>query len=122
MEQKSEPGMRITYTYFMFDDHSLSHGGLLPDLERAPHACWYYCQCAHQHLQAVDDGATLEGELDTLIALNNMARSVAVMYQLNDPDEFLVYMPLILKEALRVGLSWDPRVLNPGKESFQHVV
>lgn len=114
--------IKIRYEYFMFEDHSLSQGGLLPDLDRGAHACWYYCQCAHQHLQAVDEGATLEGELDTLPALNNIARSVATMYQLEDPDSFLVFMPLVIKEALRVGLTWDPRVLNPGKDSFQYVI
>lgn len=118
----TETPTNLSYTYFMFEAHSVSHGGFLPDFERGAHACWYYCQCAHTHLEAVDEGATLEGELDTLPALNNMARSVATMYQLEDPDSFLVFMPLVIQEARRIGLSWDPRVLNPGKESFQHII
>lgn len=122
MNLTPNPDLKMALDYFIFEEHSVSKGGFLPDFEKGAHACWYYCYCAHQNLQAVADGATLEGELDTLPALNNIAQSVALQYGFNDPSEYLVFLPVVLKEAERMGMGFDPRVLRPGDESFQHVI
>ena len=112
----------IRYDYPVFEAHSVSKGGFLPDFEKGAHACWYYCQCAHLNLQSEIDGAVYEGEQDTIEALNNIARSVAIMYQLESPDDFLKFMPVVLKEAERVGLGYDPKVLAPWLSEFKRTM
>ena len=117
------PGASVVYEYFIFEEHSVSKGGLLPDFERGAHACWYYCICAHQSLESSDEGAVYEGEADLLgPALNNIARSIAMQYQLEDPSQFMVFMPIVIEEARRVGMGWDPRVLNPQDTSFMYKI
>lgn len=118
----ANPDQKLAFDYFIFEEHAVGRGGLLPDFERGAHACWYYCVCAHANLASVSEGAIYEGELDTHPALNNIARSVALQYQLNDPSEFVVFMPLVIQEAIRSGLGWDPKVLNAASERFKYVI
>ncbi len=116
------PKGHLAYEYVIYESHSVSKGGFLPDFERGAHACWYYCVCAHQNLQSSDDGATYDGEQDTWPALNNIARSVCTLYQLESPEDFLKFMPVVLKECDRVGRLWDPRVLNPWLHQFHNLM
>lgn len=122
MSQKNNEGIKLKMDYFIFEDHSLSKGGKLPDVDRRPHACWYYLICAHQNLESAAEGATYEGELDITPALNNIARSVATQYNLDSPDDFLKFMSVCVAEADRIGRTWDPRVMKPWLEPFKHKI
>ena len=97
-----------------FVSHTIGHGGVLYDLPGA-HACWYYCRIAIQAMKKVDDGADYEGERDHVNALNNIARSVAALYRLESPSEFLKFMAEVKVEAMRCQLEWDRRIEDPWK-------
>lgn len=100
------------FTWFKFMSHTTLVGGYLPNDKRA-HACWYYCRCAITAMKAVDDGAQYEGEDDHINSLNNIARGVAKIYQLESPDEFLKFMDYVKLEAMRCELEWDIRIEKP---------
>lgn len=112
----------IEYEFFMYEDHSIAKGGKLPNFERGAHACWYYLICAHANLESVQEGATYEGEMDTVNALNNIARSVAMQYRLDSPDDFLKFMPVCVDECMRIGKPFDPRVLKPWNEEYRRTM
>ena len=114
---------RITYRYFIFESRTVAKGGYLPNFDRRAHACWYYLDCAHKHLESLADGAVYEGEDDLKgNALNNIARSVAIQYRLDDPGEFFKFMGVCMQEAARTGIGIDPRVLLAGDQSFRHSI
>ena len=100
-----------------FVSHIAENGGALPD-EPGAHACWYYCRIAIKSMKDVDDGAQYEGELDHTNMLNNLARSVAMLYRLDSPDDFLKFMPLVRMEAMKWELVWDERIVAPYTISF----
>lgn len=102
---------------FKFAHHSTLMGGLLPDDPRA-HACWYYCICAHKNISESKEGALWVGENDNLIRLNNIARAIALQYNLESPDEFLKFMGHCRLEAARCNIGWDSRIEAPFNEAF----
>jgi hypothetical protein len=89
----------------------------LPDLPGV-HACWYYCRCAIGMMQKVDEGAQYEGENDHSVMLNNLARSVSMLYGLESPSDFLKFMPQVKHLAVSNQMPWDLRIENPGSHSF----
>lgn len=100
-----------------FVSHLIKSGGLLPD-EPGAHACWYYCRIAIQSMKAVDDGAQYDGELDHIKMTNNIARSVALLYRLDSPDDFLKFMMYVRIEAARLELEWDQRIETPFNDTY----
>lgn len=100
-----------------FVSHLRHMGGLLPDQPGA-HACFYYCRTAMQMLKAVRDGADYQGEIDHQNMLNNLARSVALMYRLDSPDDFLAFLDYVKAEALRLELEWNVAIEKPGANRF----
>ncbi len=96
-----------------FMSHITSAGGFLPDLPGA-HACWYYCRMATESLKKIKQGADYQGELDHIDMFNNLARSVALLYRLDSPDDFLLFMPYVEAEAMRMDLYLDPVIKTPG--------
>lgn len=107
----SHTDIPFTRTPFVFVSHTQPNG-LLPMDSRAQ-ACWYYCRIAHGHFHAIDDGAQYEGERDHQESLKNIVWSVAKLYRIEDPDEFLRFMPVCKAEAERHELEWDVRIERP---------
>lgn len=97
--------------------HITQAGGALPDVPGA-HACWHYCRLSIRALEKVDYGAEYEGELDHTNMINNIARSVAMLYRLDSPDDFLKFMPLVRMEAMKWELLWDERIVAPYTVAF----
>lgn len=95
-----------------FISHLSLSGGMLPDQPGA-HACWYYCRCATQMYKKVRDGADYEGEVDHQAMYNNLARSVAALYKLESPAEFLQFMWAVRLEAERCELEWYDEAMSP---------
>lgn len=96
----------------MFESRLIQNGGLLP-AEKGAHACWYFCRIAVGHLERFDEGAIYEGEPDPSNGLFNVAKGVALAYDLDSPDDFLKFMSVCRKEAIRSGLHWDSRLEDP---------
>lgn len=106
----------VRLTPFRFVSHITQYGGFLPDLPGA-HACWYYCRNAIRNLKLYDQGADYEGEQDLQNMINNLARSTAILYRLDSPDDFLQFMPFVKAEAVtRMELEWDDRIERPGTQ------
>lgn len=103
---------RFVRWYPTFAHHTESKGGMLPN-EKGAHAAWYYVICAHKSLEQVRLGAEYEGELDHVVMLNNIVRSIAAIYELDSPGELLKFIPHCRLEAVRCDISWDDRVENP---------
>lgn len=104
---------KIAMRPVIFALHVQANGGYLPD-ELGAHACWYYARCAHINIQNVKDGAQYEGEIDHVNSLNNLARSIANLYNLKDgPADFLQFIIPVRMEAMRLGMPWDPRIEKP---------
>ena len=103
-----------------FVSHLIQNGGFLPDHPGA-HACFYYCRSAFHALQKVDGGADYADERDHVIMFNNLARSVAMLYQLEDPSKFLIFMDYVKAEAIRDKLGWDHRIENPSQYPYIRV-
>ena len=95
-----------------FISHLSLSGGMLPDLPGA-HACWYFCRCAIQMRKKVADGADYEGETDHQAMYNNLARSVAALYKLDSPADFLKFMGVVKMEAMMHELEWYDDIMNP---------
>lgn len=95
----------------------IAPSGLLPDVAGA-HACWYYCRCAIQSLKRVDQGADYANEVDHQNMLHNLARSVALLYRLDSPDNFLIFLDFVKAEALIHQLEWDERIESPALDPF----
>lgn len=116
-ETQSVNGRAAEYHYFTFADHSTLYGGLLPNMKEA-YACWFYCRLAMKNLSQTQRGAWREGDDDHINQFNNIARSVATVYQLESPEDFLKFMPLCEMEAMRVGFSWHPSIMTPSKHMW----
>ena len=106
----------IHFPYFV--SQVKSAGGLLTD-DAACHACWYYYVIAHDAYVKVGKGPesqTLVYDVDKVSADSKemplwmdkhyaqQARSVAMLYGLNSPDEMFAFWPVVMKEAMRLGM------------------
>lgn len=100
--------MNIRFRSFFWADHS-APVGLLPHDRRAQ-ACWYYVMNAHRNLHEVKEGATYEGNDDSIKMLANILVSVSTIYGISDPSETLKFMDICKQEAKRCHFEWDEGV------------
>lgn len=107
-------------TPFIWPEKLISLGGRLPDDTRAM-ACWYYAVCAHKNLRAEKEGSIYVGTRDVQVMLNNIARAVGVLYNI-DPAEFLKFMEHVKRQVEFEGGTWDPRVESPDGTTFISLV
>lgn len=104
---------RIHYAKMMFPGKTTQAGGFLPPVMEA-HACYYYAVCAHKHLQSAMRGAIFEGEDDHTTRLDSIARSIAVVYGLESPSDFLKHINAVRAQVTIVERGgWDRRVEDP---------
>ena len=90
--------------------HHTEPQGLLPDMKESQ-AAWYYCMCLVGLLKELDEAhAEYEGERDHTNMANNIARSVAVLYDLDSPSEIFKFLPACKQEAERINIGWDARM------------
>jgi hypothetical protein len=93
---------RLNYTRIEFPDHTHPKGAL-PRLHAAQ-ACWYFYLLAHKIHERVgksteDQFGLLDGELWMDKHYVNLARSIAMQYGLESPDEFAKHWDSVRKEA-----------------------
>jgi hypothetical protein len=102
--------MELRFTYFTYPQLVIGQeNGCLPNDKRA-FACWYFYTLAQQVFEKVGDGfaesqfAVLEGDLWMDRRYEQQARSVALLYQLDSPDEFAKFWPYVREQAKVLGL------------------
>ena len=100
--------LKIAVEFFTFPDHTYPNG-FLPAGEKGAQACWYYYVLAQKQKEKVGDSTEdqfglLEDNLWMDKRYEQTARTVAMIYQLESPDEFLKFMPYVEKEARANGL------------------
>lgn len=100
---------KINFNYPVYPDLT-EPDGFLPRDRRAQ-ACWYFytiAQLAKETIgESIDDQIILEDELWMDKQYEQQARTVALMYQLESPDEFLRFFPCVRRQALAMRLP-DP--------------
>ena len=102
----------IEYEYPYFDSYLEPHGVL--KIDRACHACFYYGMLAAKAIQLQGDGM----DSQTIVykvgdtpppwyeaRLDNLARSVAILYALESPDVFLAYKREAWVQAMQLGYN-----------------
>lgn len=100
---------KINLSPFRFIDQEQSAGGHLYRDKRS-HACWYYyalCEKARQRAgESIEDQIILEGDLWRDKHYGQIADSVALLYGLADPGEFLKadFMKAVELEAARLEM------------------
>lgn len=99
---------RIRYNHLVFPQQTEPNGKLLRDIECQ--ACWYYYTLAHKVWATVgksidDQFGLLEGDPWLSKDYEQIAQSVAVLYGLKDPSEFMKYWPLVSAEAMRLDMT-----------------
>lgn len=98
--------MKIALRYPVYPD--LTHPrGELPNDKRAM-ACWYFytlAQQLHERLgkSTEDQFGLLDGDQWMDPQYEQIARSVAKLYQLESPDEFAKFWSYVEKQAWRMG-------------------
>lgn len=101
---RDEP--RITFHYEVYPDHT-EPKGFLPDDKRAQ-ACWFFYTRAQITKEIVGDSIDdqiITDDSEWMDArYESIARTVAMMYGLPSPDEFMKFWPYVIKEAARHGL------------------
>lgn len=116
---------RITYDYPMFEDYIQPKGTLNRD--PACHACFYYGMLAHKARLLA--GENLESQVilykvgetppEWMVPRDvEIARSVALIYALESPEDFLKYKREAWAQAKIIGVEIPPEVflVSPGKE------
>lgn len=113
--------IKLNYNRPMFVDQMPPHGHLTMDIKT--HACWYYAMLAQKNRIIYGDGPS--SQIITYDAENNenavfhnknykaIAKSVAIIYGLDSPDDFLRYRPLIEQEAKRLDIELDEQIWHP---------
>jgi hypothetical protein len=98
--------VKIHFQYHVFPSHTVPYGAL-PDDKRAQ-ACWFFYTRAQQMKEVVGDSTEdqiiLEGELWMDKRYVELARTVAMMYGLESPDEFAKFWQYVKQEAWVCGL------------------
>lgn len=108
--------MKLHYNFETYPQ--LTHpNGFLPDDKRAQ-ACWFFYLMAQSAKETVGDGPEsqiiLEEDMWMDTHYENQARSVAAIYQLESPDEFLKFFKFVEKQAIALSLPRpDPRYMRP---------
>ena len=113
----------LHYNRPMFTDQVMPKGELT--LDPLCHACWYYMMLAQQNKLKVGDGP--ESQIisyDTWSAdrplwqnknYKAIAKSVAVIYGCESPEDFLKFIGPCLREARRLGIQFDEEICYPWK-------
>lgn len=98
--------MRINFQYHVFPSHTVPRGALPTD--KRAQACWFFYTRAQQMKETVGDSTEdqilLEGELWMDKRYVELARSVALIYGLESPDEFAKFWNYVKQEAWVCGL------------------
>jgi hypothetical protein len=98
--------MRIAFQYHTYPSHTVPYGAL-PD-EKGAQACWFFYTRAQAMKEKVGDSTEdqilLEGELWMDKRYVELARSVALVYGLDSPDEFAKFWQYVQQEAYVCGL------------------
>lgn len=107
-------GLKINMRAPFFQDHLMPDGFLTRDM--ACHACWYYYILAtnarHNVGNSIDD-QTIEYNAESMTDIplwrdkrfNQQAKSIALLYGLESPDEMWKYWPNVKMEARRLNLT-----------------
>lgn len=100
--------MKITFHPFKYPDQTMPKGKLHRDMKCQ--ACWYYYLLAHKVWAMMgkstdDQFGLLEGEPWLSKDYEQIARSVAELYGLSDPSEFMKFWPLVTAECNRLGMT-----------------
>jgi hypothetical protein len=98
--------VKVNYQYEIYTQ--LTHPkGHLPNDKRAQ-ACWFFYLMAQSAKEAVGEGASTqiiyEGELWMDKRYEQQARSVAQIYQLESPSEFMKFWSFVILQAKALGL------------------
>lgn len=100
--------LTIRYTPILFPDHTSPDGALSKDMRAQ--ACWYFYLQAQKMKEVVGDDLEdqrfrlLDGELWMDTHYQQLAKTVALMYQLESPDEFAKAWDEVREEAAACGL------------------
>lgn len=97
---------KVQLQYFLFEEHTIPKGRL-PNDKRAQ-ACWYFYTLAQKQKEKVGDSIDDQfGLLETDEWMDKRyeqtARTVAMIYQLESPDDFLKFFGYVKQEAKRLG-------------------
>ena len=104
----------------LFMDQVEPRGRLL--LNKACHACWFYYMLADKNRVKVGSGIedqtitfdSGEQEPDWMNKrYHQIAQTVAMIYGLNSPEDFLPYFPVVEAEAQRLGYTVHWELLRP---------
>lgn len=103
---------KINITYPVFPDHTTPTGAL-PN-ERGAQACWYFYLLAQKNKEKVGDSiedqfGLLEGDPWHTKHYEQIARTVAMIYQLESPAEFAKFWRYVQQEAYVCGLPTPDR-------------
>lgn len=114
----------IQYEYPYYVDYIRPHGVLTSDI--ACHACFHYGMLAGKARALAGTGIESQiieykvcGEIPEWYESRDeeIAKSVAILYQLESPDEFLRYKAEAWAQAKTLGVELDAEIFNvkPGK-------
>jgi hypothetical protein len=99
--------MKVTFTPIVFPDHTVPKGAL-PNQPGAQ-ACWYFYLLAQKIKERVgnsteDQFGLVDGDLWMDKHYVQLARSIAMQYGLDSPDEFAKFWNEVKQEAYLCGL------------------
>lgn len=115
--------LKLRYDRPVFVDQTEPKGRLILQMECQ--ACWYYAMLATKNQLRVGRGP--EDQIITYDAENNeravfenknyvaIAKSVAIIYGLDNPGLFLVYEDLVRAEGQRIGINFSDEIFDPLK-------
>lgn len=115
---------RIIYEYPFYESYLEPNGAL--KMDPACHACFYYAMLATKALalqgNSIESQTILYKVGDTpppwfFANLEQIARSVATIYALESPDNFLNYKKEVWTQGQMIGVDMDPIIFEiaPGK-------
>jgi hypothetical protein len=85
-------------------------------------ACWYYYMLAHKNWlrvgrgpedQIIVEDSALQKPLWMNHEYHQIATSVATLYGLTSPDDFIRFFPLVQAEAQRIGFEVPYEIIEP---------
>lgn len=99
--------MKVQFSRFKFPDHTKPQGFLSSDWRAQ--ACWYFYLLAQKQRETIGDSTEdqfglLEGNLWMNLEYEQTARTVALIYGLESPDEFAKAWDEVRAEAKACGL------------------
>lgn len=97
----------IKYEYPIFPDLTIPKGPLPPD--KRAQACWYYYVLAQKVFEKVGDSidnqfALYEEDMWMDKRYRSIAKSIALLYQLESPDEFAKFWEYVKRGAEQLRL------------------